>query len=269
MEDVYKELQKLGFSKYECKAYISLLRHSPVTGYEISKRSGVPRSMIYEVVGKLVDKGAVYTVPSDPVTYAPLPAKELLTRMRVNFQESFDYLEQQLGSLEIEQEVDVIHRISSDDNVLAEMIDLINKAEDELWLSLWSPQVTPILEDVERRLNDGLDVYSLIFGAPQTELGVTIHHDYMEPEIAEERVSGHLTIVVRDQKEVVIANFVPDTSAWAIKSTDPALILVALEYIRHDMMYSKLTQEVGPERAASLWKENKDLYRVVTGKRFM
>ena len=28
--------------------------------------------MIYEVLGKLVDKGAVHIVPSDPVTYAPL-----------------------------------------------------------------------------------------------------------------------------------------------------------------------------------------------------
>lgn len=42
MDDVLKELQKFGFSQYECKAYIGLLKHSPVTGYEISKRSGVP-----------------------------------------------------------------------------------------------------------------------------------------------------------------------------------------------------------------------------------
>ncbi|KGA96028.1 transcriptional regulator [Alkalihalobacillus alcalophilus ATCC 27647 = CGMCC 1.3604] len=269
MEDVYKELQKLGFSKYECKAYIGLLRNSPVTGYEISKRSGVPRSMIYEVVGKLVDKGAVYTVPSDPVTYAPLPAKELLSRLRQNFDESFNFLEKQLESLETEQEVDVIRRISTDEHVLAEMLDMVSKAKDELWLSLWSPQVAPILEEVKNRIDEGLEVYSLIFGAPDTELGVTTHHDYMEPEIAEERVSGHLTIVARDQEEVLIANFAPDTSAWAIKSTDPALILVALEYIRHDMMYSRLTQAVGPEKAASLWKDNKDLYHVVTGKRFM
>ncbi|TGU86625.1 TrmB family transcriptional regulator, partial [Mesorhizobium sp. M00.F.Ca.ET.186.01.1.1] len=82
MDDIYKELQKLGFSQYECKAYIGLLKHSPVTGYEISKRSGVPRSMIYEVIGKLLEKGAVYTVPSEPVTYAPLAARELIRRLR-------------------------------------------------------------------------------------------------------------------------------------------------------------------------------------------
>ena len=51
MDEIIKELQKLGFSQYECKAYIGLLKHSPVTGYEVSKQTGVPRSMIYEVLG--------------------------------------------------------------------------------------------------------------------------------------------------------------------------------------------------------------------------
>ena len=60
MDEIIKELQKLGFSQYECKAYIGVLKHYPVTGYEVSKQTGVPRSMIYEVLGKLMDKGAVH-----------------------------------------------------------------------------------------------------------------------------------------------------------------------------------------------------------------
>ena len=269
MEDVYKELQKLGFSKYECKAYISLLQYSPVTGYEISKRSGVPRSMIYEVISKLVDKGAIYTVPTDPVTYTPVAAKELIARMRGQFEESFNFLEKQLDSLDSEQDVDVIHRIRQEEHILVEMAHLVAKAEDELWLSLWSPQIPLITEDVQEKIRDGVEVFSLLFGAPHTELGVTTHHDFMEPQTTEERVSGHLSIVVCDQKEVIIANFMNETNAWAIKSTDPALVLLALEYIRHDKMYARLAEACGPEVARSLWEENKDLYRVVTGKRFM
>lgn len=141
MEDVLKELQKFGFSQYECKAYIGLLKHSPVTGYEISKRSGVPRSMIYEVLGKLVDKGAVHIVPSDPVTYAPLAGKELIDRLRHDFESSFGYLEEKLLALESEQEMNVIRRISTNDHVINEMKDMIEKAEEELWLSVWEQQI--------------------------------------------------------------------------------------------------------------------------------
>lgn len=52
----------------------------------IAKRSGVPRSMLYEVLAKLLKKGAVYTAPLVPLTYVPLPAKELINQLRNNFE---------------------------------------------------------------------------------------------------------------------------------------------------------------------------------------
>ncbi|NOJ73349.1 TrmB family transcriptional regulator [Paenibacillus alvei] len=268
MEELFKELQKWGFSQYECKAYIGLLKNFPITGYEISKRSGVPRSTIYEVLAKLMDKGAVYTVPSDPVTYAPLPAKELIRRLRNDFDNSMDYLEKNLSALESEQEVDVIRRISSDERVAAEMIDIIDKAEEEIWLSIWEPQVSSVKGAIDRRIKEEIHVFSILFGAPEIRLGVTTHHNYMAPEVAEERMNGRLTIVARDNEEVLIANFSPNTPAWAVKTEDPALVLIAMEYIRHDIMFSELVKEVGPEKTEALWKNDPNLFHVVTGKRF-
>lgn len=268
MEDIYKELQKLGFSQYECKAYISLLKNSPITGYEISKRSGVPRSMIYEVIGKLLDKGAVHTVPSEPVTYAPVPAKDLIGRLRNNFEQSFDYLEKKLSALESEQEVDVIRRISSDEHVWMEILEMIDQAKEELWLSVWEPQVGLIKERIDRRVKEGIPVFSVLFGEAGTQVGITYHHDYMPPEVAEERMGGHLTIVARDKEEVLIANFGSNRMAWAVKTQDPALVLVAIEYIRHDIMFAEVTKVLGPEKVEALWRKKPDLYHVVTGKRF-
>ena len=46
MSDPVEMLVKIGLSEYEAKAYVALLRESPVTGYQLSKLSGVPRSMI-------------------------------------------------------------------------------------------------------------------------------------------------------------------------------------------------------------------------------
>ncbi|RXZ81718.1 TrmB family transcriptional regulator [Paenibacillaceae bacterium] len=267
MTDIFAELQKLGFSQYECKAYVELLKDYPITGYEISKRSGVPRSMIYETLGKLVDKGAVHTVPSDPVTYAPLPAKELVNRLRNSFEQSFDYLERSLPALEREREVDVIRRISGNQRVIDEMIDIIDKAQEELWLSVWDAQVPSIQPHIDRRLKDGVDIFSCLFGAPDVQLGVTTHHDYMSPKIPEQRMKGRLTIVARDHEEVLIANFAGTGAAWAVKTQDPALVLVAVEYIRHDIMFSEVTTRFGPEQIEAFWKKSADLIHIVTGKR--
>lgn len=268
MDEIVKELQKLGFSQYECKAYINLLKNSPVTGYEVSKRSGVPRSMIYEVLGKLLDKGAIYTVPSEPVTYVPLPAEELIQRLRKSFEDSFDFLEKNLKTLENERETDVIWRVNSDEHVMAEIVEMIDKAQEEVWLSIWNPQASLIKEVIEKRTNEGIKVFSMLFSEPDTKLGVTYHHDFMPPNIAEKRMGGHLTIVARDMEEVLIANFAPNTAAWAVKTKDPALVLVAIEYIRHDIAYGELTKEVGTDKVQSYWKDDPDLYYVVTGKRF-
>ena len=38
------------------------------------------------------------------------------------------------------------------------------------------------------------------------------------------------------------------------KTEDPALVLIAMEYIRHDIMFSELVKEVGPENGSSLEK---------------
>lgn len=268
MEVIYKELQKLGFSQYECKAYVGLLKNSPVTGYEISKRSGVPRSMIYEVLGKLLDKGAVYTVPSEPMKYSPVPAKDLIERLRKTFEASFELLENELSALESERETDVIWRIRSNEHVMEEMLALIHQTKHELWLSVWEPQALLIKEAVDRLTETGTQVFSILFGAPETRLGLTYHHNYMPPDVVKKRMGGHLTVAARDGEEVIIANFSDHSPAWAVKTRDPALVLVATEYIRHDIMIEEVTQEFGPNKLDALWRNKPDLIQVVTGKRF-
>jgi Predicted transcriptional regulators len=267
MDDVFKELQKLGFSPYECKAYVGLLKAHPVTGYEISKRSGVPRSMIYEVLGKLMDKGAVYLVPSEPVKYSPVPADAFIERQRNRFDKSFSLLEKKLTMLQREREMDVIWHIRSEEPVIQEMIEMIGRADRELWLSVWEPQVPIVQKAVEQHLRDGVRVFSVLFGAPEAGIGTTFHHDYMTPEVVTERTGGRLTIVARDGEEVLIANFSDESATWAVKTCDPVLVLVATEYIRHDIMIEAITARFGPEKLDALWRDNPDLVHVMTGKR--
>jgi hypothetical protein len=58
MADTTALLQPLGFGEYEVHAYITLLQRSPLSGYELAKTSGVPRSNIYPVLRKLEERGA-------------------------------------------------------------------------------------------------------------------------------------------------------------------------------------------------------------------
>ena len=74
-------LTEIGFTEYEAKVYLALLRENPANGYQVSKKSGVPRSMVYEALGRLSTRGAVLETIEDRATlYRPLPPEMLLDR---------------------------------------------------------------------------------------------------------------------------------------------------------------------------------------------
>ena len=57
--DAVSGLSDLGFTEYEARIYLALLKENPANGYQLSKRTGVPRSMVYEALGRLHARGAV------------------------------------------------------------------------------------------------------------------------------------------------------------------------------------------------------------------
>ena len=77
--DLLEQLTRIGFTEYEAKVYLALLRQNPATGYQISKDSGVPRSMVYETLSRLHGRGLVLeTVEGRATLYRPLPPQTFL-----------------------------------------------------------------------------------------------------------------------------------------------------------------------------------------------
>ena len=91
MSEVAALLRGLGFSEYEARAYVALLQHSPLNGYELAKASGVPRADIYSVLQKLEDRGAIVRLDTEAGTrYAPVPARDVIQRIDDRFRETLD-----------------------------------------------------------------------------------------------------------------------------------------------------------------------------------
>src|SRR5512143_1858096 len=100
MSNLVGRWMDVGFTEYEAKAYVALLRLGPATGYQVAKESGVPRSMIYESLNKLAARGAVLTQSvGKMVRYAPVPPEQLLSRMRRELEDHVDALSQELKDL--------------------------------------------------------------------------------------------------------------------------------------------------------------------------
>src|SRR6266702_2877832 len=68
-EAVMNRLQVLGFSLYEARVYVALLRHGPQNGNEVSKSAGLPSSKVYSTLERLVSKGIVQSVRHGSATH--------------------------------------------------------------------------------------------------------------------------------------------------------------------------------------------------------
>jgi len=134
MAGLVERLVKTGFTEYEAKVYVALQRVSPATGYQVAKESGVPRSTIYEVLGKLIARGAIVTQSfGDMVRYAPVPPDLLLDRMRHEFEDTLDDLAEGFKRVTATPVAPgQTWNIAGHDNILAQAREMIERAQSEV-----------------------------------------------------------------------------------------------------------------------------------------
>src|ERR1700742_1023108 len=135
-QSVIAELQRLGMSGYEAKAYVALVAAgSPLNGYEVAKRSGVPRSTVYETLAKLVGRGAAYEVRAGEasVGYISLPPASLLDRLRREFDQSMDTLRAELPQVASPPQVRLIHNLADRASLLARAEDVVAAARKDVF----------------------------------------------------------------------------------------------------------------------------------------
>jgi len=79
-DKVRKSLEKIGLTSYEIRTYTSLIDGGELNASELSNKSGVPYSKIYEVLGTLEEKGWIGSDDSRPTKYfAKAPSNALET----------------------------------------------------------------------------------------------------------------------------------------------------------------------------------------------
>lgn len=82
-------MENLGLTGYEIRVYLSLLDTAPMTAADISKKSGVPYSKIYEVLNSLEEKGWLESDSSRPQKFFPRSPSTALETMRMRSENNF------------------------------------------------------------------------------------------------------------------------------------------------------------------------------------
>ena len=82
----YDFLLNIGFTLNEAKVYLTLIQYNELNGYEVSKYSGVSRSLVYDVLERLVNKGFVLKCTSNTNIYKALDYEKLIEKINHNNQ---------------------------------------------------------------------------------------------------------------------------------------------------------------------------------------
>lgn len=263
-QSVIEELQRLGMSGYEAKAYVALVAAGvPLNGYEVAKRSGVPRSTVYETLAKLVARGAAYEVRTDNTQggYISLPPNVLLDRMRRDFDHSVDALRGALAEVAAPPQVRLVHNLSDRASLLARAQDVIAEARKDVFLSGWPSELEPLKAVARQAEADGVDVSVVTFGEDPEPVGQTIPHRFSTPDVVLENLGCRLLVACADREQAVIGGVV-NGDAWGVYTDDPAIVLVAVEYVRHDIAMHLIAEKFAPDDFESFWQSDPAVLRL-------
>ena len=249
-ERLLRQLCALGFTEYEARVYLALLQNNAATGYQLGKASGVPRSMVYEALGRLAQRGAILTLPEDSkgVRYAPLPPHELVAQMRRQFETTVEGLVTDLAALAVPAQPAQIWNIVGDEQVVQRARVMMDAAATELYVGLHDRTLAALRSALVAAHLRGVEVHTLLFGDSTLEAGEVRHHP--QAETAVHRVGRGIVIVVADRQTALIGGTTEATSAaW---TTNPHLVFVAREYIWQELFTQRLGEQLPLDMLARL-----------------
>jgi len=259
VNDTIDRFVRIGFSEHEARAYIALLGENPVTGYQVAKLSGVPRSMIYKALGKLVARGAAMILRKKGGTqYTPVQADKLLDQVRHKYKELVISLRDDLTILDSAPDLEYVWSIQGHKNIMAKAQEMIDRAACRIYLSLLPVTFPALKPALERAI--GRKVWVVVYSAEDLDLwGGRVVATPM-PERARERVEGPWLVLAIDEQEVLIGELLTGNRARASWTGSPLFVSVVEHYLRTDLYLPRVLALLGDQAQELVQEGDEELF---------
>ncbi len=138
-----KSMESLGLTNYEIRVYTSLLFSGSTTAAEISKKSGVPYSKIYDVLNSLYVRGWIYSdnqrpqnfFPKSPLNAVDAMMMEMENNLRSNKNIIINELMPVYEKTGLKEKPD-IWVVSGLYNIATKVIEIIQSTKEELLIAI-------------------------------------------------------------------------------------------------------------------------------------
>jgi Cd2+/Zn2+-exporting ATPase len=241
--DLIEQLGGLGLTEYESKVYLALLRHYPATGYQLSKDAGIPRSMVYEALGRLENRGAVLKTLDEKATlYRPVSPDTLLDRHAQEMSTRIDHLRSGLVPLYTQRDEGRVWNFSGRRESLSFAHELIGRAERELMLVLSDTDLDALRVALHEAHDRGVRLGVMLTGQADFGLGQVVRHPRHETALHH---MEETLIVVADEGEFLIASGHANRNATV--TTNANIVLIARQFIWMELFAQRIFARLGPD----------------------
>jgi len=232
-EKLLPALKSFGFTSNEAKTYLSLLQNNPATGYEISGKSGIPRSAIYEILKRLENSGTVSCIGANPTRYIPLPPDHLFNVLENNFTTNLDTLKVSLKNVKTDLEAGDLWNVRGYDSMIDRARYMIKNAEKSIYLSIWLSEYNKLQTDLEAAEQRGVNIVIFSFCEIPIDIGTVFAYNLDSSRLKDVWSSKILLVVDHDSALLGGVEMLPTNKvAWTRNS---AIVSIALNHIILDL----------------------------------
>ncbi len=244
MTEVIEQLQQLGFTEYEARAYVALLRQSPQNGYELARNSGLPRANVYSVLEKLEERGAVVRLEeTNSVHYAPVSPEELIRRLDNKLKGSLKEAHASLAEVTQATAYEAIFSVRGYLPMLDHARSLIDSAAKSVLVALEPPESQALKGSVEAAILRGVKVVTLCLEACLEECG-NCRGSLFRYHV-EELEDSRWLVLLADGQEMLAAEIAPGDQTLAVRTRQSLLASLAAGYIQRSIALAAMVNDLG------------------------
>jgi HTH-type transcriptional regulator, sugar sensing transcriptional regulator len=230
---IISKLKEFGFTQNESKTYIALLKLNPATGYEVSQRSGVPRSAVYNILRKLELGGIVSAQGENPASYVPVPPDQLTNKLTSQFDHNIRELRESLNQVDQKPVDENTWNIKGYKAMIEQARHMIDSAEKSIFCSLWSREYNELESQFKGASERGVDIINFSFTKIRKPVSEIFSYDVDEDELRE--IWTRQIVLVVDRKLVLLGGADKNIENRSIWTDNPSILTIAINYIILDL----------------------------------
>lgn len=161
--EVIDLLQRLGLTEYAARCYVALLRLGSGTAREVSDTTSVPRTRVYDAIGRLQDRGLVDTNHASPKIFRPASRETIARTFHLEYEQTLDDLTTQLAAIEPverQHEQTGVWTVTGQQAVTDRLLEFIDGADEEVvYMGAEDLLTEEVVESIASAEGRGVEIY--------------------------------------------------------------------------------------------------------------